>query len=43
MLLLTCFSRGLSAALALTAAIALTGCASIRNAQPKTVEVDGQR
>jgi hypothetical protein len=43
MLSLTCSSRGVRAALVLTAAVALTGCASIRNAQPKTVDIDGQR
>jgi hypothetical protein len=37
------FSRGARCAMTLTAAVALAGCASIRNAQPKTVEVDGQR
>jgi hypothetical protein len=35
--------RGAPCALLLTATIALSGCASIRNAQPKTVDVDGQR
>jgi hypothetical protein len=35
--------RGAPGALVLTMAAALTGCASIRNAQPKTIEVDGQR
>jgi hypothetical protein len=30
-------------AVALAATSALLGCASIRNAQPKTVEIDGQR
>jgi hypothetical protein len=37
------FFRGARCALALTAMVALAGCASIRNAQPKTAEIDGQR
>jgi hypothetical protein len=37
------FQRGALGAALLIAAVALSGCASIRNAQPKTVDVDGQR
>lgn len=37
----TC-SRTTRPAPALAAALALLGCGSIRNAQPKTAEIDGQ-